>query len=208
MASAPIQLKKLPTVSLHISQAGLGFIYRHEAQRGVSNHLYWPGGASGVTLGAGYDMKERTKNQVSADMVRICVPKAIADKIANGAGLSGSKAEDFADDNHDLVTLTNAQETALLAFIIPHYEAIVRRNVHVPLTQYEFDALVSFVFNPGASFLPVASDINQGKISAAMSIIKSRTLTGGARSQGLLQRRIDEIQLFLHGAYHSHQHKH
>jgi hypothetical protein len=208
MASIPLQLRKLPVASLHISQAGLGFIYCHEAQSGVSNHLYWPGSASGVTLGAGYDMKERTKNQISADMVRIGISKATADKIASGAELSGSKAEDFADDNYNLVNLTNVQETALLALIIPQYEAIVRRNVRVHLTQYEFDALVSFVFNPGGSFLPVASDINQGKISAAMSIIKSRNLTGRTSSKGLLQRRIDEIQLFLHGAYHSHQHKH
>jgi hypothetical protein len=153
-------------------------------------------------------MKERKTNQISADMVKIGLSNSIAAKIAAGAGLSGSKAEDFAHDNKSLVSLTRLQETMLLALIVPHYEAIVRRYIHVPLTQYDFDALVSFVYNPGGSFLPVAHDINKGKIEAAMKVVRHRVFTGGTRSQGLVKRRIDEIQLFLHGAYYHHQHKH
>ena len=48
-----------PVKSLTMSPAGKTWLYQHEAQTGVSNHPYWPEGASGVTLGAGYDMKER-----------------------------------------------------------------------------------------------------------------------------------------------------
>lgn len=207
MTTAHGNLLKHQAASLRISRAGLDFIFRHEALAGVSNHLHWPGGSSGVTLGPGYDMKERDKHAIVGDMLGIGVLNVIADKIAAGSKLVGSKAEDFADDNEDLVSLTSTQETALLSVIIPHYESMVRRNVHVHLAQHEFDALVSFVYNPGGSFLPVSHAINKGNVSEAMNIIKGRILTGGHKSGGLLHRRNDEIQLFQHGAYHRHAHK-
>jgi hypothetical protein len=199
---------KHPAGNLHISRAGLGFIFRHEALAGVSNHLHWPGGSSGVTLGPGYDMKARDKHTIVRDMLRIGVSKAIAGKISDGSKLVGPKAEDFADDNEDLVSLTSIQETALLGVVVPHYESIVRRNVHVHLLHHEFDALVSFVYNPGGSFLPVSQALNNGKVSDAMRIIKGRIVTGGHKSHGLLFRRVHEIQLFQHGAYHSHHAPH
>jgi len=195
-----------PAAQHHTSPAGLDFIFRHEAQAGVSNHLHWPGGSSGVTLGPGYDMKERSKPEIVRHMMRIGVPKSTAEKVAGGSKLAGSAAEDFADDNENLVALSNAQETALLGVIVPIYEDIVRRNVHVHLKQNEFDALVSFVYNPGGSFLPVSQAINAARVAEAMQIIKTRITTGGARSAGLLHRRIDEVQLYLHGAYHRHHH--
>src|ERR1700746_2431451 len=192
----------------HTSQAGLDFIFRHEAQAGVSNHLHWPGGSSGVTLGPGYDMKERSKSEIVGHMIHIGFPKSTAEKIAGGSKLVGPAAEDFADDNEDLVSLSSAQETALLRVIVPHYEAIVRRNVHVHLKQHEFDALVSFVYNPGGSFLPVSQAINAARVAEAMQIIKTRITTGRTKSTGLVHRRVDEVQLYLHGAYHRHHHVH
>jgi hypothetical protein len=190
------------------SAAGLAFIFHHEALAGVSNHLYWPGGSSGVTLGPGYDMKEREKAEIVSHMTHIGIPKVTADKIAVASKKVGPDAEDFADDNENLVTLSNSQETALLGVIAPHYEAIVRRHVHVHLKQHEFDALVSFVYNPGGSFLPVSHAINRGHVTEAMQIIKTRITTGGSKSTGLIHRRLDEVQLYLHGAYHRHQHVH
>jgi hypothetical protein len=199
---------KHPAGILHTSRAGLGFIFRHEALADVSNHLHWPGGSSGVTLGPGYDMKGRDRHTIVRDMLRIGVSKPVAEKVSDGSKLVGSKAEDFADDNEDLVSLTSTQETALLGVIVPHYESIVRRNVRVHLVQHEFDALVSFAYNPGGSFLPISHAINNGNVSDAMSMIKGRIVTGGHKSRGLLFRRVDEIQLFQHGAYHPHHAPH
>jgi hypothetical protein len=198
---------KRHALGLYMSNAGLAFIFRHEAQAGVSNHLHWPGGSSGVTLGPGYDMRERSRHAIVRDMLAIGLAKSIAEKIAGGSKLVGSNAEDFADDNEDLVSLTNSQETALLKLIVPHYEAIVRRNVHVHLAQHEFDALVSFAYNPGGQFPVVSHAINNGKAPHAMKIIRNCVFTGGKVSSGLLHRRNDEIQLFEHGAYHRHAHK-
>jgi hypothetical protein len=202
--SLPIHI---PVSLMKTSSQGLQFIFRHESLKGVSEHLHWPGGSSGVTLGPGYDMKERTRTQIAADMAAIGLSKATGDKVAGAARLTGSAAEDFADDNEDLVRLQDHQQTSLLSRVVPAYEAVVKRNITTELLQHQFDALVCFCYNPGGSFLPVAHALNGGKESHGMHIIKTRIVTGHQKSSGLLHRRIDEIQLFLHGAYHRHAHK-
>jgi lysozyme len=45
------------------------------------------------------------------------------------------------------MTITRAQVDEILAKDLPHYERLVERNVRVPLTQGQFDALVSLAFN-------------------------------------------------------------
>ena len=40
-----------PASQFHLSEKGVQFIYSHESQKNFSDILYWPGGASGVTLG-------------------------------------------------------------------------------------------------------------------------------------------------------------
>lgn len=205
-ASATATPLTRPVGAMRISSNGLDFLYRIESYPDVSNHLYWPGGSSGVTLGAGYDMKERTKHSIMHDMMRIGLPKEDAEKIAEGSKLKHAAARLFAEDNDELVSLTRQQEMQLLRLIVPHYEHIVRRGITVSLTQYQFDALVSFVYNPGGHFQPVAQAINQGDVTRAMAIVKTRNTTGGKVSKGLIVRRTKEITLFEHGIYKSQAH--
>jgi hypothetical protein len=193
--------KPHPLSRLSTSSGGLDFIFRHEAQNGVTNHLHWPGGSSGVTLGPGYDMKERSATQIIHDMTAIGLDGVVAAKIATAHGLTDSAADDFADDNEDLVDLKHAQEMALLKLIVPHYEKIVIRNVHVDQKQNEFDALVSFCYNPGGSFVPIAHRIDLKKIGEAMDVIRTRVITGKSRSSGLANRRRDEVNLYLNAQY-------
>ena len=152
-------------------------------------------------------MKERDKLAIVKDMLKIGLPIAVANKIAEASKLTDIKARDFAFNNEDLVSLTHSQEEALLVLIAPHYESIVRRHINIHLSQHEYDALVSFVYNPGGSFLPIAHLLNHGKTSDAMNVIKSRNRTDGRVNNGLIHRRKDEVQLFLHGAYERHAHK-
>jgi hypothetical protein len=197
-------VRSLMCLSMSTSAAGLRFIYEHEAQKNVSNHLHWPGGASGVTLGPGYDMKERSAKTIKADLRAIGVDPKTADEVAGAAGLTASSsptASEFVGENADIVDLNAVQETALLQIISPAYEKIVNRWVHVSLAQHEFDALVSFVYNPGSSFVPVANEINMGRIDAAMAEMNRRVYSGGKFYEGLQRRRADEVNLFLYGAY-------
>ena len=62
---------------MSLSESGRQFVFRHEAGNGrVTAHLHHPPGDSGVTIGPGYDMKERTPEAIAADLRRINVDPA------------------------------------------------------------------------------------------------------------------------------------
>ena len=191
-----------PAAQMRISEKGLQFIYTLEAFPGLSNHVHWPGGSSGVTLGPGYDMKERSETTIIADMRAIGLDTAKAEKIAKGSGLVGpTKAQEFCKANRSLVNLGVKQEMVLLRHIVPQYEGMVKRGITTNLLQNEFDALVSFAYNPGREFKNVAGLINQGKVADAMHKIKQVIKTGGKVNNGLINRRGHEVTLYLYSNY-------
>ena len=187
--------------SMHMSKEGRDWLSAHESQKGVSNHLYWPTGASGVTLGAGYDMKDRSAAAIKADMLQIGLSAAQAATASQGAGLKNNAALAFANAHKKDISLTSDQESALLALILPHYEKIVQGNITIDLLQTQFDALVSFAYNPGGKFSSVAKLIDAGKTSEAMADIKKRVYSGGDVLKALVRRRNDEVACYLYGKY-------
>jgi GH24 family phage-related lysozyme (muramidase) len=196
----PVALSTAPAVQ-STSKSGAEFIYRHEAQKGVSERLHWPGGASGVTLGAGYDMKERSVDEVARDLTSIGLSAAFAAQAAKGAKLQNDAAKKFAEDNKALFSLTTQQEVQLLRKILPRYERIVKGKLRIDLLPHEFDALVSFAYNPGGRFQRVADLINGGNVADAMTEIKKAVTSRGKTLKGLVRRREDEVKLYLYGQY-------
>lgn len=192
-----------PAPALYTSQQGLNFIYNHEALAEVSNRLHWPRGASGVTLGAGYDMKERSAASVVADMQAIGLQPSIAQQISKAAGLANQAAAEFAEHYKTLVKLSRMQEMQLLRHVVPRYESLVKRMINIDLLQHEFDALVSFAYNPGGHFRTVAHQLNQGHVADAMKTIRSVVTSKGVVFRGLVRRRDHEVSLYLYGHYHS-----
>ncbi|CAG4895277.1 glycoside hydrolase family protein [Paraburkholderia gardini] len=189
-----------------ISDNGLWFIFAHEAQANVTNHLHWPHGASGVTLGAGYDMKGRTPSEISTDMNSIGLPDATAQAVSHASGLQGSAASTFATTNHNLVNLTDNQQVQLLRNTIGHYENMVRNSIKVQISQNEFDALVSFAYNPAGRWQSVTNFVNNGQIECAMSKIREGNTSGGVVMSGLTNRRSDEVNLYKNNRYEFNGH--
>jgi hypothetical protein len=72
-----------------------------EGGRFHSRHAHWPGGNSGVTIGRGYDMGSRTSTSVFNDLVGAGVPADVARQYSGGAGLKGSKAGTWVNNNRD-----------------------------------------------------------------------------------------------------------
>lgn len=190
-----------PSPAYTASAQGVAFLTRLEVLPGVSERLHWPGGASGVTLGAGYDLSTRTRAEVMRDMLAIGLATRTARAIAAGAGITGSEAARFANHNRDLVILSASQQQKLLALTLPSYRALIARHVRVPLKQHQVDALTAIAYNPGGSFLPIAEAINTGQLSAAAQILRSRVYSGRARLTGLVHRREREIALLTAGRY-------
>ena len=81
---------------------------------------------------------------------------------------------------------------------------MVRRGVHIPLHQYEFDALVSFAGNPGALtyWRTTLQLVNEHDPQGAMAEIAKAIHSRDSRvTQGLINRRVAEGKLFLYGDY-------
>jgi lysozyme len=79
------------------------------------------------------------------------------------------------------------------------FEAAVRRLVHVPLTDYQFDALVSFTYNCGEGNLAKSTllkRVNAGDHAGAAKEFHKWNKGGGKVLPGLTRRRASESLLY------------
>ena len=96
--------------------------------------------------------------------------------------------------------ITQQQCDNLLASDLSKCCVSVERLINVKLTQGQFDALVSFVFNLGHGRLHASSlraKINRGDMDGAANEFGKWTLAGGRRLAGLVRRREAERLLFV-----------
>jgi lysozyme len=91
--------------------------------------------------------------------------------------------------------ITQQQAEELLMDLLPQYEAIVNKNIKIDLTQYQFDALVSFAWNCGKS--ETLFRLVNSKSKDLKQWWETHYTTGGGKVlQGLVNRRKAEAQLF------------
>lgn len=102
-----------------------------QASRFHSRRLHWPEGASGVTIGRGYDMKQRSQAEVRADLIAAGIEESRADQLAKGARLSGQDAKQFVQDNRG-IEITPTEQKRLFEQTYAVMEADVRRIVSKP----------------------------------------------------------------------------
>jgi lysozyme len=90
----------------------------------------------------------------------------------------------------------------LLREDLRYAEAAVKRLVKVPVTQGQYDALVSFTFNVGEGNLATSSllkFVNGGQCYRAASEFPKWVYAKGKRLPGLVKRRADERKVFEAG---------
>ena len=95
--------------------------------------------------------------------------------------------------------LTEAQATELLRADAEIAAHSVKRFISAPLTQNQFDVLVSFTFNLGGGALETStlrSLINDGRFDAVPRELNRWVFSKGQRLPGLIARRAAEGQLF------------
>jgi lysozyme len=96
--------------------------------------------------------------------------------------------------------ITEAQAEALLRKDIKWAEEAVNKSVVVPLTQNQFDALVSFVFNVGAGAFGSSTLLrllNSKDYEGAANQFLRWNKQKGVALKGLTKRREEERKLFL-----------
>ncbi len=96
--------------------------------------------------------------------------------------------------------VSEADATAMLRSMLASYEAGVSRYVQVPLTQGQFDALVSFAYNLGLSALKGSTLlrlVNARDYAGAAAQFLRWNRAGGKVLPGLTRRREAERVMFL-----------
>ncbi len=104
--------------------------------------------------------------------------------------------------------ITKESATKLFKKRLATFEKAVQRDITAPLHQYEFDALVSLLFNTGANFLNVGG-ANSGETKIKKYINAKKYIEGAnemadvtnGRVSGLVKRRIAEINMFKNNVY-------
>jgi lysozyme len=159
----------VPSGSLKISDSGLQFIKRYE---GLKKTVYLD--VAGLkTVGYGHLL---TKPELSSNSVTIGGKKIFLDR-----------------------ALTDAEVDTLLRQDIEPKAQTVRSTIKTPLTQSQFDALVSLCFNIGSGAFAsstLAKDINAGNLEKAPGDFLMWCKAGGKTVKGLLNRRQAEASIF------------
>lgn len=96
--------------------------------------------------------------------------------------------------------ITEEKALSFLRQDVADSERAVNQYVHVPLTQNQFDALVSFVFNMGAGNFRTSTllkKLNSGDDDGAAQEFGRWIHAGGKALAGLIRRREAERALFL-----------
>lgn len=94
-----------------------------------SRHAHWPGNdASGVTIGRGYDMGNRSADSIVSDMTAAGVPSDVAKKYSAASGLKGSAANKWVKNNRDSISqLTPEQQKSLFENMYSDMEKDIQR---------------------------------------------------------------------------------
>ena len=98
------------------------------------------------------------------------------------------------------MTISQAIADAYLIKDAQHAADTVNQAVTIPLTQGQFDALVSFVFNCGAGNFrksTLLKKLNAGDTTSASLELLKWTKAAGKEMLGLVRRRAAEQSLFL-----------
>ena len=95
---------------------------------------------------------------------------------------------------------TQEEVDGILRHDLDRFERGVERYCPVPLTQWQFDALVSFSFNVGLGTLQrstLRQKVLRGDMEGAAEELLKYCMAGGKILKGLQNRRNDERALFL-----------
>ena len=100
--------------------------------------------------------------------------------------------------------IDRATADQLMATDLSYAEAAINAAVTVGISQWEFDALVSFTYNLGVENFKSSTllkMLNNEDIEGAMGQFKIWCHANGVEVEGLLRRRIAESMLFDNGDY-------
>jgi hypothetical protein len=196
--------------SLTVSKRGLDKLVRHEISseayyRKYLSHPVWPGGASGITIGIGYDLGYNKENQIRKDWGRK-LAEIDLEKLIVVSGLRAEAAKQVVSGVKSVNIPLKAANDVFYISTLPRY-AVSTLKTYPGVDKLFADAqagLLSLVYNRGTSFKgalrkemaaikPFVEQQNYTGI--AQQIRAMKRLWEGRGLDGLLKRRDDEARL-------------
>jgi GH24 family phage-related lysozyme (muramidase) len=226
------QPPRFPAESLHVSKEGKDAMFLHEAGdgNGITKNFHWPGGASGVTIGPGFDMGYQSAADIrkylgpdginvhsaepkmnDADVINFLCGQYKGKEKEGPIGLRGNDANAWVtkyginSPNQPAKLIKNIDVTAqktLMKLYLNKYEQQVENDMRCELlTQYEYDALVSFVMNSAGKYGEVVKLLKSHHTDEAMQKWLGAGATNSQTGLSITKRRSDEVELFIRGDY-------
>lgn len=198
------------SASLQVSRAGLKQLVEHEISseswyNRKLKHPSWPGGASGVTIGIGYDLGYNNARQVRSDWGGR-ISDLDLEKLLIVCGLKGAAAADAVANMKTVTVEFAAAETVFYQSTLPRYAAKTRKAyLGVELLYADAQAaLLSLVYNRGVKM----SGASRREMKALKACVEAQDYTAIAEEiramkrlwedkglDGLLKRRDAEARL-------------
>jgi hypothetical protein len=164
----------------------------------------WPGGASGVTLGIGYDCGYNTRSQILSDWSSL--PDSTRNTLASAAGVKGTAAKPRASALKWIIVPWDTAQAVFVSNTMPRFgkmtsqafPGITSTHGHVQ------GAMLSIVFNRGASMTgskrtemrAIRAHVAAGRIAPIPGEIRAmKRIWQGTGLTGLLRRRDAEAAL-------------
>jgi hypothetical protein len=195
----------------NISDKAFDLIIKYEVGGGAAYYNKalkkpcYPGGASGVTIGIGYDLGYNTAAQFEKDWKAI-LPESDYNRLFKCLGLTSSKAKNAIASVRDIEIPWDSAMVVFRGNTIPRFmkETLQAFPKADQLHPDAFGALVSLVFNRGGSvsgerrseMLNIRNLVPSKNYKAiAQEIIDMKRLWHGKGLDGLLKRRDEEAAL-------------
>jgi GH24 family phage-related lysozyme (muramidase) len=179
--------------SMVISKKGMEKIVEWEVSgKSAYNAKYknpvWPGGASGVTIGIGYDLGYYTAKKIADDFKEL--PQSDIHKLISVAGLKGEKAKNAITP--DIKSVSVPWEIAYKVYCsnsVPEY-AKKAKGIYPEVSVLPPDAqaaILSLVYNRGTSFT-LPSVESRAEMKNLVQLIKDKNLKGIAAEYRKMMR--------------------
>lgn len=205
--------------NISISEKAISFIVNEEVgSPAIYARRYtrpeWPRGASGITVGIGYDLGYRTKAEIQADWEGV-LPQSIIEAMQDYVGLRGEQAHAYLAQARTRIEVP--LEAAMQVFRernLPYWIGLVRKALpNFDLLHGDCKgALVSLAYNRGAGGYALSRDNSQGSFREMIAIRghmirkefdkipnELRSMKRLWKMKGLLLRRDKEAKMFEEG---------